>query len=61
MNNQAIQKANSAGHTKLTAVTIYDSPHSRYTVFIPLLHDSRGRAILPHSVFAEVRRRHMAG
>jgi hypothetical protein len=46
MNNQQIQQRDSAGHTKLTAVTISRAGR-RATVFVPLLHNDRGQAILP--------------
>lgn len=47
MNNQAVQKQELAGKTKLTAVTVYVSPSRKSTHFVMLHHDSRGKAILP--------------
>lgn len=41
---------------KLTAVTFYQGPWMRKTVFLPLNHDSRGRAVVPMNVLAEARR-----
>ena len=53
MNNQSIQKADQAGHTKLTLVSMGHG-NNRHVFFIPLLHDSRGRAILPHATLNKV-------
>lgn len=46
MNNQLIQKAELAGKTKLTAVTIGYGGF-KYQFFAMLKHDSKGRAVLP--------------
>lgn len=47
MNNRAVQQAELAGKTKLTAVTVYVSPGRKSTHFVMLHHDSGGKAILP--------------
>jgi hypothetical protein len=52
-NNKAIQQADLAGKTKLTAVTMGHGNH-RFQFFIPLLHDSRGKAILPSEVLNKI-------
>ena len=52
-NNKAIQQAELAGKTKLTAVTIGHGNH-RHQFFIPLRHDSQGKAILPSEVLNQV-------
>lgn len=54
MNNQAVQKQDLAGKTKLTAVTVYLSPSRKATHFVMLHHDSRGKAILPHSMLGQI-------
>lgn len=46
MNNRNIQRQDSAGHTKLTAVTIGHGGHKRQ-FFVMLEHDERGAAKLP--------------
>jgi hypothetical protein len=48
-NLRAIQQADNAGKTKLTAVTIGHGHHRRQ-FFVMLEHDSRGAAKLPHHV-----------
>lgn len=47
--NKAIQQADNAGKTKLTAVTIGHGGHKRQ-FFVMLEHDSRGAAKLPQAV-----------
>lgn len=49
MNNQDIQKADQAGHTKLTAVTIGHGNH-KHQFFAMLKHNQDGSAILPQHV-----------
>jgi len=56
VNNQAIQREELAGKTKLTAVNVYISPSRRHTFFVMLTHDSRGKAILPMSYFDQLLR-----
>jgi hypothetical protein len=56
VNNQAIQRQELAGKTKLTAVNIYISPSRRHTRFVMLTHDSRGKAILPISFLNQLLR-----
>lgn len=46
MNNQLIQKADQAGFTKLTAVTIGHGDHKKQ-FFVMLKHNEKGEAILP--------------
>jgi hypothetical protein len=53
MNNRAIQRADQAGHTKLTAVTIGHGGRRRQ-FFVMLEHDERGAARLPHSVLTKI-------
>jgi len=48
-NNKAIQQADNAGKTKLTAVTIGHG-HYRRQFFVELVHNSKGEAILPQHV-----------
>jgi hypothetical protein len=52
-NNKAIQQADQAGHTKLTAVTIGHGGHKKQ-FFVMLEHDSKGQAKLPHSVLDKI-------
>ena len=52
-NNQLIQKAELAGKTKLTAVTIGHGNHFRQ-FFVMLEHDSRGAAKLPPAVLEKI-------
>ena len=47
MNIQAIQKAQLAGKTRLTACTVHISPSKKVTKFMMLAHDRNGEAILP--------------
>lgn len=54
MNNQAIQREELAGKTKLTAVTVYLSPSRKHTSFVMLHHDSRGKAILPSAYLDQI-------
>lgn len=54
MNNQSIQREELAGKTKLTAVNVHLSPSRRHTVFMMLMHDSRGKAILPSAYLDQV-------
>lgn len=54
MNNREIQRRDSAGHTKLTAVTIgHDGGHKRQ-FFVMLEHDERGAAKLPMAVLDKI-------
>jgi len=48
MNNRAIQRKDSAGHTKLTLVSIGHG-RNKITAFVPLKHDADGKAVLPRS------------
>ncbi len=48
-NNKAVQQAENAGKTKLTAVTIGHGNHRRQ-VFVWLEHNSKGEAILPQHI-----------
>lgn len=50
---KAIQKAELAGKTKLTAVTIGHAGEKKQ-FFVELEHDSRGAAKLPHSVLNKI-------
>ena len=52
-NNHAIQQADLAGKTKLTAVTIGHG-RQRYQFFIPLRHDAMGNAILSSEALNQV-------
>lgn len=54
MNNQAIQREELAGKTKLTAVSVHISPSRKRTCFVMLNHDSRGRAILPSAFLDQI-------
>ncbi len=56
MNNQAIQRKELAGKTKLTAVNVYISPSRKHTAFVMLHHDSRGKAILPMAYLDQILR-----
>lgn len=49
MNNRNIQRKDSAGHTKLTAVTIGHGTNKKQ-FFVPLKHNADGSAVLPHRV-----------
>lgn len=51
--NKAIQQADNAGKTKLTAVTIGHGSHKRQ-FFVMLEHDSKGAAKLPMSVLDKI-------
>ena len=53
-NNREVQKAELAGKTKLTAVTMGHSPRIQF--FVVLDHDSRGHAKLPHNVLTKIMR-----
>lgn len=53
MNNQAIQKTDMAGKTKLTAVTIGHG-NNKQQFFVMLEHDERGAAKLPHTVLNKI-------
>ena len=46
MNSKEIQKKDQAGHTKLTLVSIGHG-RRKITAFVPLMHDTNGRARLP--------------
>lgn len=50
---KAIQQAELAGKTKLTAVTIGHGGHKRQ-FFVMLEHDSRGAAKLPQAVLDKI-------
>ena len=51
--SRAIQQADLAGKTKLTAVTMGHGNH-RHQFFVWLRHDSQGKAILPSDLLNRV-------